>query len=86
MGQDRAQAYSMTQEAQRAALAAVRPRNLTEGEDINISLLEHVSPTEWESVILDPNVRISSQSFSPVFLLQDVPAQLIVYADLFFAC
>jgi hypothetical protein len=33
-------------------IASVSPRSVPEGEDINISLLEHVSPIEWENVIL----------------------------------
>ena len=33
-------------------ICRVLKMSIPEGEDINISLLEHVSPIEWENVIL----------------------------------
>ena len=33
-------------------ISSVLRRGIPEGEDIDISLLEHVSPIEWENVIL----------------------------------
>jgi hypothetical protein len=33
-------------------ISRVLKMGILEGEDINISLLEHVSPIEWENVIL----------------------------------
>ena len=33
-------------------ISRVLKMGIPEGEDINISLLEHVSPLEWENVIL----------------------------------
>jgi hypothetical protein len=33
-------------------ISRVLKMGIPEGEDINISLLEHVSPIEWENVIL----------------------------------
>ena len=53
-------------------ISRVLKMGIPEGEDINISLLEHVSPIEWENVILYGQYVLNPDDIRLIRLLEDI--------------